>query len=177
MDTKTLFQLSADMAAIEDALWENGGELTPELEEAMQDTELGLQRKADGYNALLRSFGASKENLKSEIARLTKLLRTAENAEKRIKQHMCDTMGYFGIDKIEGDKCKISRVRTQAMETDDEILKQSHADALAEFNANLPLYLTAELKVSKTALKQYIKDTGITPNGAAFVDNYSLRIR
>ena len=177
MDTKTLFQLSADMSAIEDALWENGGELTPELAEALQETELSLAKKADGYTALIRSFGAQKEIIKAEIDRLTKLKKVAENAEKRIKQHLCDTMTYFGIEKIEGDKSKITRTRTTAMETDDEILLRDLSTDLEEFSQILPPYVTAELKVSKTALKEYIKETGITPNGAGFVENTSLRIR
>ena len=177
MDTKTLFQLSADMAAIEDALWENGGELTEELALALQETELSLARKADGYNALLRSFAATKENLKAEIDRLTKLKKTAENAEKRIKQHICDTMGAFGIDKIEGDKCKISRARTTSIETNDDMLMFSYQKNLDDLNAILPPYIRAEMKVSKTAIKEYQKEQGILPAGAEVVENYSLRIR
>ena len=45
MDTKTLFQLNADMAAIEDALWENGGEITEELEQALMETEQSIVKK------------------------------------------------------------------------------------------------------------------------------------
>ena len=177
MDTKTLFQLSADMAAIEDALWENGGELTEELALALQETETSLARKADGYNALLRSFAATKENLKAEIDRLTKLKKTAENAEKRIKQHICDTMGAFGIDKIEGDKCKISRARTTSIETNDDMLMFSYQKNLDDLNAILPPYIRAEMKVSKTAIKEMQKNDGILPAGAEIVENYSLRIR
>lgn len=177
MDTKTLFQLSADMAAIEDALWENGGELTEELSLALQETEMSLAKKADGYNALLRSFAATKENIKAEIDRLTKLKKTAENAEKRIKQHICDTMGAFGIDKIEGDKSKISRFKTTAIETNDDMLMFSYQKNLDDLNAILPPYIRAEMKVSKTAIKEFQKEQGILPAGAEVVENYSLRIR
>lgn len=177
MDTKTLFQLSADMAAIEDALWENGGELTEELAIALQDTEAGIARKADGYSALIRSFASQKEIIKAEIDRLTKLKKVAENAEKRIKQHICDTMGMFGIEKIEGDKTKISRVRTSATETDDELILADYQQNLDELNAILPPYIKAEMKVSKTAIKEFQKETGILPSGVTIVDNYSIRIR
>ena len=50
MEIRTLFQLSADMAAIEDALWENGGELTDELAAALTETEQSIAAKADSYN-------------------------------------------------------------------------------------------------------------------------------
>ena len=177
MDTKTLFQLSADMAAIEDALWENGGELTDELALALSDTEAGMARKADGYTALIRSFASQKEIIKAEINRLTKLKKVAENAEKCIKQHICDTMGMFGIEKIEGDKSKISRARTTAVETNDEQILAAYQQNLDELNALLPPYITAEMKVSKTAIKEFQKAEGILPAGAAIVENYSIRIR
>ena len=177
MDTKTLFQLSSDMAAIEDALWENGGELTDELALALQDTEMGLARKADGYAALIRSFASQKEIIKTEIDRLTKLMKVAINAEKRIKQHLCDTMGMFGIEKLEGETSKITRARTTAVETNDEQLMSAYQKNLEDLNSMLPPYITAEMKVSKTAIKEYQKTEGILPAGAEMVENYSLRIR
>ena len=165
------------MAAIEDALWENGGELTEELALALSDTEAGMARKADGYAALIRSFAATKEIIKAEIDRLTKRKKVAENAEKRIKQHICDTMGMFGIEKIEGEKSKISRARTTAVETNDEQILAAYQQNLDELNALLPPYITAEMKVSKTAIKEFQKAEGILPAGAAIVENYSIRIR
>jgi hypothetical protein len=177
MDTKTLFQLSADMAAIEDALWENGGELTEELSLALQETEKTLATKADSYNYLLRSFASKADILDAEIKRLTQLKKTAENAEKRIKEHICETMGMFGMDKIEGNLCKISRARSTKVETNDDQLKAAYLINLEEFNKNLPPYLSAELKVSKTAIKDMQKNDGVLPAGAEIVENYSIRIR
>jgi hypothetical protein len=177
MDTKTLFQLSADMAAIEDALWENGGELTEELSLALQETEKTLATKADSYNYLLRSFASKADILDAEIKRLTQLKKTAENAEKRIKEHICETMGMFGMDKIEGNFCKISRAMSTRVETNDDQLKAAYLINLEEFNNNLPPYLSAELKVSKTAIKDMQKNDGVLPAGAEIVENYSIRIR
>ena len=177
MDTKTLFQLTADMAAIEDALWENGGELTEELALALQETEKTLATKADSYNYLLRSFASKADILDAEIKRLTQLKKTAENAEKRIKEHICETMGMFGMDKIEGNFCKISRARSTKVETNDDQLKAAYLINLEEFNKNLPPYLSAELKVSKTAIKDMQKNDGVLPAGAEIVENYSIRIR
>lgn len=177
MDTKTLFQLSADMAAIEDALWENGGELTEELALALSDTESGMARKTDAYTAIIRSFASQAAIIKAEIDRLTKLKKVAENAEKRIKQHICDTMGMFGIEKLEGEKSKITRVRTTGTEVNEEQILSAYQHNLNELNNLLPPYITAEMKVSKTAIKEFQKAEGILPAGAEMVENYSLRIR
>lgn len=177
MDTKTLFQLTAEWAAIEDALWESGGELTDELALSLSENDKALATKADSYNYLLRSIASKEDALDAEIKRLTALKKTAENAQKRIKEHICETMGVFGMDKIEGNFCKISRARSTRVETNDEQLKSAYQKNLDELNASLPPYLSAELKVSKTAIKDMQKTDGILPAGAEIVENYSIRIR
>ena len=177
MDTKTLFQLSCDMMAIEDALWDNGGELTEELQQALAETEQSLATKVDGYNHIIASFDAKAEIIDKEIKRLTALKKTAENAAKRIKQHVCDTMGMFGIEKIEGAYCKMTRARSTKTEVNEEQVTAAFANGLQELNDTLPPYITADFKVNKTALKDYIKAEGITPAGVELVENWSLRIR
>lgn len=173
----TLFQLTADMAAIEDALIESGGELTPEIEAALTETQDSLAVKVDGYNALIQKFGRTSDVLKAEIDRLGKLKKTAENAEKRVKQHVCDTMGAFGIEKLEGQLCKMTRRRTQRVETNDEMLKAAFQRNIDELNAILPPYLTVKLEVSKTGIKEFQKEEGLLPAGAEMVEAYSLMIR
>ena len=177
MDTKTLFQLSAEMSAIEDALWENGGEITEELALAMQETETSLAKKADGYNSLIRSFASKKDIISAEIERLTKLKKVAENAEKRVRQHILNTMETFGIEKIEGNMCKISISKTSSVVTDDELIISGYQRRLEEFVSALPPYIKAELKVSKSAIKEFQKTEGLLPSGAEIVENHTLRIR
>ena len=177
METRSLFQLSADMSAIEDALWENGGELTPELEQALTETEQSLAVKTDGYNSLIRKFASQADVIDAEIKRLTALKKTCQNAEKRLKNHICETMGMFGIDKLEGQYCKISRAKTTSIETNDELLLATCLPAIAAINESLPPYIRVEPKISKTAIKEYQKTEGILPAGAEVVENWSIRIR
>lgn len=176
-DSRSLFQLTADMAAIEDALYETGGELTPEIEEALQETAQSLAVKTDSYNALIRKFGSQADVIDAEIKRLTALKRTCQNAEKRLREHICDTMQMFGIEKLEGAYCKMSIGRSTKVEADEEQLKAAYMAAVDALGATLPPYLTVEVKVSKTGIKEYEKETGILPAGAEKVENVSLRIR
>ena len=170
MENRTLFQLSADMSAIEDALWETGGELTPELEQALTETQQSLAVKTDGYNALIRKIDA-------EIKRLTALKKTCQNAEKRLKNHICETMGAFGIEKLEGQFCKISRAKTSSIETNEDLLLATYLPTIDAINESLPPYIRVEPKVSKTAIKEFQKTEGILPAGAEIVENWSIRIR
>ena len=173
----TLFQLSNEMRMIEDALWESGGELTPELEQAMAENAESMAKKVDGYNAVIRSLGSKHDVLDAEIKRLTALKKVAENAQKRIKEHMLDTMNAFGIDKLEGAYCKVGKSRSTKTEVNEEMLLASYQAVINELMETLPPYLSVEIKVNKTALKDYIKAEGVTPAGVEFVENWSLRIR
>ena len=52
----TLYELTAAQSAIEYALYENGGELTPELEAQLAETREALPAKIDGYNHILQGW-------------------------------------------------------------------------------------------------------------------------
>ena len=177
MENRTLFQLSADMSAIEDALWETGGELTPELEQALTETQQSLAVKTDGYNALIRKFASQADVIAAEIKRLTALKNTCQNAEKRLKNHICETMGAFGIDKLEGQYCKISRAKTSSIETNEDLLLVAYLPTIEAINDSLPPYIKVEPRISKTAIKDFQKTEGILPAGAEIVENWSIRIR
>lgn len=176
-NNRSLFQLSADMVAIEDALWESGGELTPELEVALTETSQSLATKADGYNKLIRSFASKASAIDQEIKRLTALKKVAENAEKRLKERILYCMDTFGLDKLEGDFCKFSVSKSSRTDVDEDILLAGFTTTMDTFNKDLPPYITAELKVSKTALKKYCEETGIKPEGVEFIISHSLRMR
>ena len=178
MDTKTLFQLSADMAAIEDALWENGGELTEELELALAETEQSIVKKTDGYISLLLSLAAQEKIMKEQKERFAKLEKIAANAQKRLKEHLNFSMETFGIQKLEGMTGKITRAKSTAVEVDEEVILAPYQFALEQFRETLPPHITlGDLKVSKTAIKDMQKTDGLLPPGAAIVENWSVRIR
>lgn len=171
----TLYQLTGQMKAIEDALEENGGELTPELEEVWEETSESLPMKIDGYNQVITNLNAYAKNLAEEIKRLQGLKKTAENSVKRVKEHLVDAMEAFGFTKLEGNYCKVSLSSSTATEVDEEILLEPYIARLASLG--LPAWITAELKVNKTVLKDNFKDKDVVPAGVKFVDNKSLRIR
>ena len=62
-----------------------------------------------------------------------------------------------------------------ATEVDEETVLAPYRSRLAKLD--LPDWITADLKVSKTALKDAFKDKDVTPAGVSFVENQSLRIR
>lgn len=165
------------MYQIEQALEENGGELTDELAELLTDTEVSIKQKADGYRAIMAKFNDKVDAVDKEIKRLQDIKKTAKNAEKRMKEYILGVMGIYGLKKIEGELFSMTRTTSKALDVDEEMLLAVHKDKIAELQSLLPEYLTVEIKVSKTAIKNKFKDSDILPAGCAYVENESLRIR
>lgn len=173
----TLFELTETQRAIEDALYESGGELTPEIEEALAVTKESLPAKIDGYNTVLRKLGYMADNCKAEIERLTKLKRTAENAQKSLKKHVLDAMNVFGYDMLEGRTCKMSKGSTKSLEVDEEILLADVSKKIAELSRDLPDYVTVEVKVSKKIITDAYKQSGVLPAGVSEKKSEYLTVR
>lgn len=165
------------MYQIEQALEENGGELTDELAELLTDTEVSIKQKADGYRAIMAKFNDKVDAVDKEIKRLQDIKKTAKNAVNRMKEYILGVMGIFGLKKIEGELCSMTRTTSKALDVDEEMLLAVYKDKIAELQSLLPEYLTVEIKVSKTAIKNKFKDSDILPAGCAYVESESLRIR
>ena len=169
-----LYELTAEQARIEDLLEENGGEITPEIEEALTLTAEALPKKVDGYGVLIRQFAAAEAACDAEIKRLQALKKTAQNAQKGMKDRILYAMKTFGFDKLAGETTKFSTRKSTAVEVNEDLLLMNYREKIAEFVATLPKWITLEVKVSKKVIGDDYKTTGITPEGAQVVENTSL---
>jgi ABC-type transporter Mla subunit MlaD len=173
----SLYELQGDFLQIEQILDDNGGEVTEELAQLFTDTALSIQQKVDGYRVVMAKFNDKADAIDKEIKRLQGLKKTAVNAEKRLKEYILNVMGTYGLKKIEGLFCSMTRTTSKALDVNEELLLSAYNEKIAELQAQLPDYLTIEVKVSKTAIKNKFKDTDVLPAGCAYMENESLRIR
>lgn len=169
-----LYELTAEQARIEDLLEENGGEITPEIEEALTLTAEALPKKVDGYGVLIRQFAAAEAACDAEIKRLQGLKKTAQNAQKGMKDRILYAMQTFGFDKLAGETTKFSTRSSKAVDVNEDVLLMNYREKIARFVSTLPDWISLEVKVSKQVIKDAYKATGITPEGAQVVENTSL---
>ena len=175
----TLYELTAAQSAIEDALYENGGELTPELEAQLAETREALPAKIDGYNHILARLAGMEAAADAEIKRLQALKKTAQNAQKSLKGHLLNAMQTFGIEKIEGSTCKVFRKANPASVTitDENALLQPFKEWLFDgVMDDLPAWIKVEASINKTALKEMLKN-GEQVCGAELTRNESVVIK
>lgn len=175
---RTLFELTAEMKAIEDALWENGGELTPELEDAMNDNGPALVAKVDGYGALIRKFKASSAALAAEIKRLQAMKKTMDNGEKRLKERLEYNMRANDVQVLEGNMTRVSfKKNPKALVVDEEVVLANYQGRIQDLVDALPPYIKVDISISKDVIKELEKETHILPAGVEWTQGESLNIR
>lgn len=108
MTTRTIFDISADLQALDDLLSDIGGEVTDEETEKAIDSwlaELGAERdsKLEAYAYLIAENEARALALKQEATRLKARRDAVENKVARLKERLKVYLELNGIDKIKTD--------------------------------------------------------------------------
>lgn len=91
-----IYNITAELEDIFLELEENGGELTPELEERLAITQDNLKSKLDGYRKAYTVLNLEAESCKKEEQRLAVLRKTKENHANRLKNVMLDAVITYG---------------------------------------------------------------------------------
>ena len=159
----TLFNITAEQRRINDALMESGGELTPELEEALLVNAENFAVKVEGYATSIRKFEALAEAADAEIKRIQAIKKTATNSAKRLKESLAYGMEVMGMDKAEIGLNKLSFRTSTAVNITDEVRIPNK-------------YIKVETKIDKESLKRDLK-AGLVIEGAELVTNKSIQIR
>lgn len=161
--TNSLFKITSEQVRINDMLMESGGELTPELEEALIINAENFQLKVEGYATSIHRFDALAEAADAEIKRLMAIKKSAQGAQKRLKDTLATAMEVFGYDKYDIGLHKLSFRSSQAV----NILNEAHIPNQ---------YIKVETKIDKESLKRDLK-AGLVIEGAELVTNRNLQIR
>ena len=91
-----IFNISRELDDIFNQIEENGGEITPELEERLAITEDKLYDKLDSYRRVYSKFMSDAKTCKEEETRIAKLRKTKENQAERLKDTMLAAVQQFG---------------------------------------------------------------------------------
>lgn len=162
MEAITLYQISEDQRRLNAMLEETGGELTPELEEALAITEQNFVSKAENYGKAILHYKQMVAAAKAETDRIKAIQKTCENAIARMEERLRDAMILFDKPKVEMATLKLSLRKSERVVIDDE--------------NNLPAdCIVVKTEVSKTEVKRHLK-AGETI-GAHLEENQSLQIR
>ena len=165
MNVPTLYVITAELNAIITQLEELGGEITPELEQALAINEESFAAKSEDYGHAILNLKGMAAAAKAEKERLAALQKFYENTCNRLDNALKTAMVATGHDKVETPTMRLSLRHTTATEVDD-------LDAVpAEYKTT-----KVEVVADKTAIKKAIQSGEDVP-GAHLVENVSLQIK
>lgn len=122
-----IFNIKQELLAIFDELEENGGELTPELEEQLNITQEEFRDKIKSYSNVVKMLENDIIDIKTEKARLNDLQKSKEKTIERLKKIIIDAVELFGDTTKSGSKYldygtgKVSIRNTQVVEVEEDI--------------------------------------------------------
>ena len=160
-----LYELQQEQLELNALLEENGGELTPEIEERLMIHDCDVQQKMESYCKAIKCYENDIAAFKSEIERLKARKESAEKAIERMKDAMTNAMETFGLKKLEAGTFKIGTRKSQSVEILDE-------DAISsEYKREKITY-----SVDKVAIKNAI-ESGVEVEGAKLNENTNITIK
>jgi len=139
------------------------GELTPELEQALEITEQNLHDKAINYGYVIKTLESEADIIDAEIKRLQELKRNRLNAVEKLKSNITEAMELFGINEVKAPTFKLSFRKSESIECDEFV------------DSN---YCTVKTSIApdKIAIKQAIKE-GKEVVGARLIIKNNLQIK
>jgi hypothetical protein len=158
---KNLFNINEDMFRLHLQIEENGGDLTPELEEQLTITEHDRESKCEGYVSVIRQLKSKSQLIKDEAKRLLDAARTYDKSVERLEDNLLSSIVQLG--NIKTNFVSISTRRNKSVEIADDV--------------EIPLqYQRVKIEANKTAIKEAL-ESGIDVPGATIVEKFSLLIR
>ena len=114
-----IFNIQSEYQQLFNELIENGGELTPELELALQINKDNFHSKSENYAYITKQFDGEIDIIDNEIKRLQQAKKSREKTIQRLKDTIELAMLTFEIDKIETPLIKISFRKSESVEVTD----------------------------------------------------------
>ena len=104
----SLYQITEQYKQIAESLIESGGEVSPDIEEALKINQQNLQEKAVNYGYIIKQSELECDMIDAEIQRLTKMKKARQNAIEELKARLTSAMTYFEINEIKSPTLKLS---------------------------------------------------------------------
>lgn len=161
----SLYEIEVSQLQLVEQLIELGGEITPEMEEALALNKENLETKGTNYGLIIKQIESECDIIDNEIERLSKLKKARNNSIERLKNNLSTAMQIFGVLEIKSPILKINFRKSESIEIEDMKLLDSGF-----------IKTTVSQTADKTAIKEAIK-AGNVVQGAILKQNQNLQIK
>lgn len=125
-----IYLIEQELLAIFDELEENGGELTPELEEKLAITQDEFKYKIENYTNVIKSLNGDIDKIDIEVNRLKALKDKKNKTIDKLKDVIIKAINQFGDTKKSGVKYidygtgEVSVRKSQVVELNEDLIKE-----------------------------------------------------
>lgn len=122
-----IYQLSQELLGIFSLIEENGGELTPEIEECLNITQDSFNSKIESYTNVIKQLTNNIGAIKEEKDRLNDLQKSKEKTIERLEKIIIKAINDFGNTNKNGTKYiewetgRVSIRKSSSVEIDEDI--------------------------------------------------------
>lgn len=162
---KSLYKLTEDALAIRDAIIQNEGELTPELEEALIINQQDLEQKSANYALVIKDIASQEQIIDEAIKELQERKSKRQKTRIALMERIGDAMQEYGVTKVETPLVTLSFRKSTTVDIENEELIDEE-------------YIVSKLvrRPDKTLIKKAIKE-GKDVQGVVFTEHQNLQIK
>lgn len=154
-----LFDIEQSFLNIFEELEENGGELTPELEDALNITQENFINKIKSYVNVIKSYKNDLDAVKCESNRLKNYKTTKNNTLERLNNRVIEAVEKFGdtnkngVNFVDYSTGKVSIRKTKGITIDEELFDK--------ISSALSMYFNTFSNVSEKDVLNYLAHCGL----------------
>ena len=144
-----IWQIQQELLDIFNELEENGGELTPELEDKLNITQSEFKNKIENYLYVIKQTESDINACDAEAKRLTALKKSKQNTIDRIKSIMAKAIEQFGDENKNGNRfIDLGTAKITVRTSDKVIVNDDFAENLVNstFDEVRSMVFTKELQ-------------------------------
>jgi len=158
-----LYEITTEHQEILSLLEDNNGELTPEIEQALDLSKEQFEIKAASCGYVYKTLEDNSLLLGNEIARLQKLKKQVDNNSSWLKERVSTAMKVLGIDKVTHNNITLSFRKSTVVKIEEEHKVPNE-------------FVTYKPTIDKTALKKDLQEGRII-DGCGLVEKQNLQIK
>ena len=128
-----IWQIQQELLDTFNELEENGGELTPELEDKLNITQSEFKNKIENYLYIIKQTESDINACDAEAKRLTALKKSKQNTIDRIKSVMANAIEQFGDENKSGNRfIDLGTAKITVRKSDKVIVNDDFAATLVD---------------------------------------------
>jgi len=146
---KSIFNIEAEYMDLAESIIENGGEVSPEQEQALALNKESLEVKAVKYGYIIKDVSNDIDAIDAEIKRLEAMKKTRENLITKLKDTVSTAMKLYEIEEIKLQNLTINFRKSTASEITDESLIPAKYKKKKITTSLMKAEILADLKAGK----------------------------